>query len=614
MMSQIRTAAKPVYIVVIVAFIGTIIFAWGMDFSHKDKRKPNSLGSVNDQEITLEMFQNAFEPKYQEFIKTNNDPSDDDIDKVRDEAWNTLVGQMLISQQIKENNIVITNEELAEYVKNMPPKELYDAEDFQTDGKFDPSKYQNYLQMLASSSDPRYEQMLLMIENSIKSQVLVNKLQDFIVSTAFVSKAEIYEKYHDENEKVNVNYIFISERDVDTTDIEITDEMLLARYEQDKEKIYTTEEKASLKYVSFKKEPSEEDVDSVKKEIDAIYEQAKSGEDFAVLAEKFSQDRSGENGGDLGWFGKGRMVKPFEEAAFALDKKGDISEPVKSQFGWHIIKLTGRRNGKNSKGKQEKQIKASHILLKTEISENTIAKLNEKAQNFREQAFTDGFDAAANSSNYEIETTRPFPKGSGSIPGIGSNTALAEWAFDSEPDEISDIIDTRKAVYVCAPNEKIPAGFLPFDEVKDKIRKNIQRDILNDKAYAKVDSLYQTMKTDNLSLTRIAKNSGLNLKNTGFFARHEFVKNVGSDPDFIGAAFNLSPENTISKPIKARSGCYILEFVDIKTVDKNKYETVADSLFNDALTKKRQESWNEWYRQIYTKAEIKDYREDVFGS
>ena len=63
MMHKIRTAAKPVYVVVIVAFVGTIIFAWGMDLTSKDKRQPNSLGKINGQEITLEMFQNAFEPK-----------------------------------------------------------------------------------------------------------------------------------------------------------------------------------------------------------------------------------------------------------------------------------------------------------------------------------------------------------------------------------------------------------------------------------------------------------------------------------------------------------------------------------------------------------------------
>lgn len=614
MMSKIRTAARPVYVVVIVAFVGTIIFAWGMDLSHKDKRQPNSLGNVNGQEITLEMFHNAFEPKYKEFIKTNNDPSDEDIDKVRDDAWNTIVGQMLIAQQISENNILITSEELAEYVRNMPPRELYEAEDFQTDGKFDPSKYQNYLQMLASNPDPRYEQMLLMIENSIKSQVLVNKLQDFVVSTAFMSKSEVYEKYHDENEKIKINYIYITERDIDTTDVEITEEMLLARYELDKEKTYTTVEKATLKYVSINKEPSEEDFDSVKTEIDAIYEKVKSGEDFAELAKEFSQDRSGENGGDLGWFGKGRMVKPFEEAAFALKKKGDISEPVKSQFGWHIIKLTGRKTEKNRAGENEEQLQASHILLKTEITETTIAKLKEKAGKFREQAFADGFDAAADNNSYEIEKTRPFPKGSVSIPGIGADMALADWTFNSEPDAISDIIDTRKAFLVCVPGEISPAGFLPFDEVKEKVRKNVRRDILNDKTYAKSDSLYQLTKTDNLNLANIAKNSGYNLKKTDFFARHEFVENVGSDPDFIGAAFNLSASNIISKPVKARTGCYLLEFVDIKAVSKDKYDAIADSLFTNSFNKKRQEIWNEWYRQIYSKAEIKDYREDVFGS
>jgi len=146
MMKTIRNAAKPVYIVVIIAFVGTIIFAWGMDIGSKSKRPPNAIGRINDQDIPIELFSRTYESKYQELIKTNTDPGEEDLQKLRDDTWNTIIGQTLLAQAITKNNIQLTNEELAEYVKVLPPNELYESPDMQTDGKFDPQKYQNLLQ------------------------------------------------------------------------------------------------------------------------------------------------------------------------------------------------------------------------------------------------------------------------------------------------------------------------------------------------------------------------------------------------------------------------------------------------------------------------------------
>jgi len=613
MMHKIRTAAKPVYVVVIIAFVGTIIFAWGMDLSSKDKRPPNAVGMINGMEISLDMFYRNYESKYQEFIKTNNDPSEDDLNNLRDQTWNAIVGQVLIHQQIEENDIAITSQELAEYVKNMPPQELYQSPELQTDGKFDIIKYQNYLQDLAGNPDPRAEQMLIMIENSIKSQVLINKLQEFVISTAYISESEIYEQYHDKNEKVKVKYAFISERDIDTASIVITDEMLLARYEQDKDPDYKTGETASLKYVSFKKEPSKADIDSVKEEIDIIVTVLNEGKKFEDLAKEFSQDGSGANGGDLGWFGKGRMVKPFEDAAYALKNIGDVSSPVKSRFGWHIIKLTGRKTEKNDKGIEEDLIKASHILLKTEMSDRTLKDIREKAEKFRQSAFIDNFNDLAEKNKYTVKTTKSFPRGN-NIPGIGSNKELADFAFEAEEGSISDVIDMRNDFIVAAPDKKNPAGFKPFEDVEKQVLMKVRREIVNDKTYAKGDSIYQIYMSGETTFEKTIDEAGLNLKETKLFARHEYVENVGSDPDFIGAAFNLTADKPLSKPVRGRSGCYLLKFLDRQSVDNEKYAAISDSLYNDAIENKRKEIWNAWYKHVYSNSEIKDYRQNVFGS
>jgi len=614
MMKTMRNAAKPVYLVVILAFVGTIIFAWGMDITSKGQRPPNAVGSINGQEISVDLFYSTYEAKYQDLLQTNNDPGEDDLDRIRDDAWNSLVGQALIAQQVTRNNIRLTSEELAEYVKAMPPSEFYNAEDLQTDGQFDRIKYQNYLQDLATNPDPRADQMLLWIESSVRSQVLTNKLQLYVVSTAFVSRAEVRQNYLEQNEKVKVKYVLVSDGDVDTMNIEITDEMMTARYEKDKAELYKRDETATLKYVSFPIEPSAADKDSVKKAIDEIYNRVKAGEDFAELAKTYSQDPGGATGGDLGWFGKGRMVKPFEDAAFALKKIGDVSEPVLSRFGWHVIKLTGRKTENDKNGNPEEQIQASHILLKTEASETTRTEIREKAQAFKEQVLqAKDFQAAAEQNNLTMQTTNPFSPGN-PIPGFGQNQQLSDFAFSAKPNTVSEVIDNKSALIVASPGLKKPAGFLEFDEVKQRISRQIHRELVNEKTYVKGDSLLGLLKDKNLTFEAMAKQANLPIKETKPFARHEFVENIGSDPDFIGAAFNLSSASPLSDPIKGRTGCYLMQLVERQGLDESKYTAVADSLYQDALGKKRNETWSKWYREIYNKAEIKDYREEVFGT
>jgi peptidyl-prolyl cis-trans isomerase D len=613
MMHTIRNAAKPVYIVIIVAFVGTIIFAWGMDITSKDKRPPDAVGIINGQKISLNMWQRTYENQYQELISANNDPSETDIEGLRDKTWNYLVGQLLINQQIEKYKIDVMPEELAEFVKNMPPKELYQAEEMQTDGKFDPVKYQNYLQNLVSSTDPRAEQMLLLIENSIKSQLLISKLQELIASTAYISKPGLQEDYISKNARVKTKYVYIHESNIDTSDIMITEDMIKARYEKDKDPNFKRDATATLKYIALKKEPSQADIDSVKKEISDIHQMAIKGEDFATLAEAYSQDRGGENGGDLGWFGRGRMVKPFEEAAFALRHAGDISEPVLSQFGWHIIKLTDRKKEKNKDGKEEETIKASHILLKTEVSERTLSELREKAENLRQDLSEGSFEQVAEKYQAEMQVTNPFALGK-AIPGIGYEEKLNEFAFKAKKGAISNVIETNAAFIVAAPDTKNPEGFIPMADVAAQIERNIRNEIINDKTYAKAESLYQVVKAGSSGFEQAAGATGLEVKETKFFARHEFIEGVGNDPEFKGAAFNLSSENPLSKPVRGRTGAYLLKFVDKQEPDRQKFEAISDSLYTEELNNKRKDIWNAWYRDISSQAKIKDYREELFGS
>jgi peptidyl-prolyl cis-trans isomerase D len=616
MMKTMRNAAKPVYLVVILAFVGTIIFAWGMEFTSKGKKNPNVAGIINDQEISYEVFSRAYENKQQEMLQSGEEPTEAKIAEIREAAWNGIVQEVLVNQQIAKNKIVVTEEELAQYVPVVPPGEFQKIPEFQTNNQFDMSKYQKYIQDLANSQDPRAEQMLMGIEQSVKAQVLNYKLQELITAGAVVPRSSVYDQYVNQNEKMQVKFLFISTANIDTSDIKPSDSEIKARYEADKESNYKVDQTATVRYIQINKAPTQIDADSVKNEIFQVYNRVIGGADFAEVAKEISQDNSAANGGDVGWMTRGRMVKPFEDAAFGLKKIGDISQPVQSQYGWHIIKLTGRKMEKDSKnptGPEVEQIQVSHILLKVAMSEKSHAILKEQAEKIRQAAIVSNLDQAAKEQNQTVQETKPFTKG-GSIPGIGNNPQINTLGFDGKAGTISDIIETQRAIFIVTPGTKKPAGYKSFDEVKDQLARVLRAEKISDKALAKGETMYKEMTSQGLTLEALGARYNMPVTTTDPFARYEFVKNVGSDPGFIGASFTLSESKRLSKPVKGQTGCYLIEYVSHVPVDISKYNTIADSLYNDAYTKKRNDIWQSWFKDMMDKAKIENYIQQNSGA
>jgi parvulin-like peptidyl-prolyl isomerase len=188
--------------------------------------------------------------------------------------------------------------------------------------------------------------------------------------------------------------------------------------------------------------------------------QARSGADFAKLARENSQDYgSAMQGGELGWASKDRWVKPFADAAFKA-RVGDIVGPVRTQFGWHIIKVTG---------KDKREVKLLDLALKVKASTQTVEAAFQQAQDFGILAKDEGFEKAAQNSKFIIQETQEFTK-TGSIPGIGLNDAITNFAFTNKVGAIADPIYVRNGVVVIKVSNIREEGIRPLDEVKGVVR------------------------------------------------------------------------------------------------------------------------------------------------
>lgn len=250
---------------------------------------------------------------------------------------------------------------------------------------------------------------------------------------------------------------------------------------------------AAIVYMSYK--PSDADRAAAKQKAEAVLAEAKEGKDFAELAKKYSQDPgSAQTGGELGWFGKGKMVADFENAAFKGEKGKVYPEIVNTQFGYHIIKVEDKNEAKN-------EVKAAHILIMVEASDKTKSEIKAKADKIVADAKAGKSMTELAKANSELQNKELFTnivKG-GYIEGVTSAKEVNDALYSLKEKEIK-VVDTKKGVYVVQNEKYTPFKAAVFGEIKTKV----QNDYLSEKVYGEIDKL-QTEGATNLKVVDLLK-------------------------------------------------------------------------------------------------------------
>lgn len=617
MMQTMRNSAKIIFFLVLLTFAGFMILQGLTSIFSKPKTgdksaPPGVIGEIDGAPIPLDYFENAYRPQVRDLMQKTEEPSEEELKEIRDQIWNRLTTVTLLEQEAERRGIRVTNAEVVEYMKLSPPQDMQNMDQFKTDGKFDLQKYQDWLRQAAASSDPQIIQFLSNFEGQIRQQITLSRLQELVVSMTRVTPEEAKEEYLENNEKVKVKYIYIPNSDYRDSLAEVPEEELRAKYEEEKQK-YKEPASATVSYVEFPKEPSDEDYDAARVVVDSIRQELVKGADFAEAAKEVSEDPgSGKKGGDLGWFREGQMVQPFWDAVTLLSI-GQISEPVKTVFGWHIIKLTGKKeippDSLTTDSKYE--YRASHILIKVEVSSETMSSIEVKANEFIRDATATGFDEAAKEIGLEVKESPKFTE-DGYIAGIGNSPDIAKFAFSAKKNDISPIIYTRNSLLVCALPSVTPETFPPLDQVRERVKESYLFTKRIEEAYDHAVELSREFDAGK-SFEQVADLAGKPVLETDFFTRHQFIPKVGNDPYFIGAAFNLTQQRPISKGVKARSGAYLLELIDREEPDTSFFSAHADSLIQASATEKRKTVWPQYVNYLKTNANIVDYRSYYYG-
>ena len=565
-----------------------------------------AIGVVNGQKISPDDFSRAVSARLEQVRSSGREITDRDFDQARKQVWDDYIREILISQSIDNLEISATDQEVLYHLQNIPPPFLISDPAFQTNGEFDRAKYE---QAINNPSGNEWAQ----IEQFMKDTYIPNiKLQEMVNADLIISDEDVWKSYIKQHVNYTIDGVHITTNTVKDDVEEPTEEELFDKYTDDIDDFYR-EEMRNLEIVSWEKKPSSDDTSRVVDECEQIINQLNNGSDFAELADTYSQDPGNQvspdsgKGGELGWFGKGQMVKPFEEAAF-IAKTGNVVGPVLSRFGYHIIKVNDRRN-ENDK----EEINASHILLKIEMGPNTNDALKRKSTLFSYDASDPkiGFSAALDSHQVTAKKITKILDETINLQNYGAFREAIRFAYNSEINDVSDPMQNDRYFIVAKLDSILPEGTKSFEEVENQIKNSInqerqfaQAEILAGKLRNELEngSTFQQLKDDYENIDLISGDTKLLIRS---------FQSLGKSNYLVGA-LSKAKKGDLVGPLKTPRGYGIVNIVDISPIDSSDFEMKRDVIYDNLSNQKRNSNFQSWYDDLLDNAKIIDNRKYYF--
>ncbi len=597
-MNKLRANMKTILLILVFAFIATIIFDWGMG-GFQSGRPRGVIAEVDGEEISYDEFIKAYQQELKtQREKTGNDPQGYQLQQIENQIFERLVQQRLLNQVIDELYLYSTDDEVVSTLWTNPPDIIRSTPAFQdSTGNFDYARYE------AALNNPELDQQWQGVIYYMQSTLPFQKLSSVVNATAIVTDDDARLEYIKNNVKARADYVFYDAGAFENLAEEPSSDDIMAYYKAHQDD-FKQNEKRVLDYVLLEIKPSKADSLLIQRQVEDLLADARSGKDFAQLAEIYSADPgSAEKGGDLGYFKRGAMVKPFADAAFSA-KRGEIVGPVQTQYGIHIIKVEDKRRQNG-----EDEVKARHILLKIEPSNSTREALRDEAEYLSDAAKESQLGPIAAAESLQVRTTPPFEI-EGFIPGIGMERRVNRWAFRSQEGDVSDVISTDNGYLVVELKEIIPRQVQPLEEVTTVITNILKKEKRMQAAKAAAQAAYEKLAAG-ATLEQVAADDSLTLQQTDEFVLGRTIPGIGREPRFAGAVFKLGVGD-FSKPIEGMRGYYILQVTNKTDFDPEDFEKQKAGLVAQLRVRKRNQMFSLWYAKLKDDATIKDYRNDFF--
>jgi peptidyl-prolyl cis-trans isomerase D len=599
MLRSMRRNTKIIMLVVAVAFVGLMVFQWGMDISGRSNpAAAGEVGRVNGTSISYQLWTATYRNLTdQARAQKGSALNDRELAFLEDQAWSQLVNEILIDQELDRRGISVTDNEVRLAFQTTPPPWLAQNELFQTGGQFDYEKYREFF------SNPAVDpQLLIQIEQYYRSVLPQMRLMEQIGSGIYVSDSELWYMYRDRSEQVRVTYLALDpELAVADTLVEYSDAELRSYYDEHIDE-YRRPATVEVTLVQFSRVPSAADTAAALEEARRVRSEIVAGAEFAELAERLSADPgSARSGGDLGWFGPGEMAPEFEAAAFALEP-GVISEPVLTAYGYHIIKV---------EEEEADRIHASHILIPIRLQGASEDDLLGTVDRFERIALTSGLEVAVDSLGVESRRIT-LAEGSDFVPGMGAFEPVHYWAFHDSTmaGELSPVYETDQGFHFFQLESRVPEGYVPFADVEPAVGRRVELEKKKEEAQRMAARMASELQAD-ASLDAVATEYDLLYQTSTLFTRFDFVPGLGQGNAVIGAAFGLEL-NEIAGPIESDDRLFFVQLVERVAPSREEFEAIREDMRAQLTQQRQQTALDEWLAELREMATIEDFREQIF--
>jgi peptidyl-prolyl cis-trans isomerase D len=598
-MRKMRDSTKIIMLVTALAFVGLMVFQWGMDITGRSTGGGlgGAIGRVDGTPVSYDRYMASYRNLYDQVQRGQEEPiSSQQNREIEDAAWDEVVNQVLIQQELARRGIQVTDEEILQAARFNPPPEFRENPAFQTGGVFDLQKYQQFLASPAAD-----DFLLLQLEAYYRDVIPRGKLLRQVSSGIYVTDQELWEGWRDLNDQVTVRYVAMDPGTrVADDEVEVSDGEIRSYYvEQEHE--FGVPARATVKVAVLPKTPLAVDSAASLEQASQIRRELLAGADFAEVAARESADPgSATNGGDLGTFARGQMVQPFDEYVFGANI-GELSEPILTSFGYHVIEVMSRAGD---------SAQARHILVEVSRTDESELQLLTLADSLDELAQDLSLDEAAGHlglATTPLVVTPDFAFAA----GAGSITEGADWALEeAQTGEVSPVFETSQAFYALELVESEAARTLTLEEALPSIEQTLRFRKKMERVMEEGGAWAERVRSEGMTLDELAAEHGLEVREAGPFGRSDFVPGLGRQNAAIGAAFGLT-EGEVSDLVVTDTDAFILELVSRTPADSAAWEAQKEDQRLQLQGAFRQQRLAEWLEGLRENADISDQRAQV---
>lgn len=571
MLAQLRkfhssTATKVLYTLLALSFVG-----WGVGTVGLGGMSAlDVVAQVHDERITRRQLDDQtamLQRRFQDLVRGASVPPSIDF---RSQALDRLIDDALLRHEASRLGIEVTEDEVIRSITAMP--------ELQENGHFN----RDLLARVLEAQRDRGE-----FEEQVRQDLVNQRVRGLVTDAVQITDAEIQERYHLDRDKVDLRFARIAAgdlgKDVTVTDAELqqwvdanaekyrskprvrvryvayaasdfaamatpTDEQIQRYYDEHVADRFTEEEQVRARHILVKVDSDADEATKAeaRKEADDVLAKLRAGGDFAELAKSSSDDPgSAAKGGDLGFFGRGQMVPPFEAAAFALEP-GALSEVVESPFGFHVIRVEEKKPGG-----ARPLAEVRDEIAKT-VTEERGLELARKQADADRRAVVQGKPLTEAVGQRSVKETEPFEQ-SGLVPGLGFVKPFADAAFGLPVGQPSDLVETERAIYLLEPIERLEPAVPPLAEIRGRVEADVKRSRAEAAAREKAEQLLA--KAREIGLEKAAAEAGVAVDTTGSFERRTgVVPKLGASPELRSDAFLLTPDAPLGPKVYTAGG------------------------------------------------------------